>query len=301
MYSATRSSEIVPAEHGVGRHRMTEVHCVLDALAHLVVHVIGDDHVDRIRGDALHPQRAHERVDGGHIHPVVGVHDLDIHAGCVGDAGVDRAAVALVDLVDCPHVAGPAPLVHVGKFRGAVRGSVIDDQHFDVAVVRRGEQRLHAALQIRFHVVGGHHEGECFRRLFHSSSLYRCRGDDVRHVASDVAASLTSTSKAITKRRSGKSRRPFRRFLGFRLVRGSDDQSALAGRYAGSSGSAVSTGASGSSGTVVSLRSLSRRSLSSLAASCFAFWLSNRRIGLESSRLRPCHARSTTYARAAPC
>ena len=66
----------------------------------------------------------------------------------------------LVVLMDRAHHAGMPLFEGLRHGKRTVGRTVVDDQHFDVIVAFRGDQRLDAPSQIRFHVVRGHHEGE---------------------------------------------------------------------------------------------------------------------------------------------
>ena len=85
-------SQIVPSEPLAGLHGVTEVHDVLVALAHLVIHIVGDEHVERLVLADLAAQHGHDLFERFRADPIVRVHDLHVHAARRRDAGVDRAA-----------------------------------------------------------------------------------------------------------------------------------------------------------------------------------------------------------------
>lgn len=52
--------KIVPGQARAGLHGMAEVHHMLVAFANLVIHIIGDEHVDRLGGIGLFAQHGHD-------------------------------------------------------------------------------------------------------------------------------------------------------------------------------------------------------------------------------------------------
>ena len=160
VFGQPEMPQIVPREAPAGLHGMTEVHDVLVALAHLVIHIVGDEHVERLVLIDLAAQHGHDLFERFRADPIVRVHDLHVHAARRRDAGVDRAAVALVLLMDRAHDSRIARLERLRHLQRAVGRAVIHDQHFDVVVALRRDQRFDAPFQVFRHVVRGHHEGE---------------------------------------------------------------------------------------------------------------------------------------------
>ena len=137
VFSQAEMPKIVPSQALAGLHGMAEVHYMLVAFANLVIHIIGDEHVDRLGGIGLFAQHGHDLFECFGTNPIVGVHDLHIHAVCCRDAGVDGPSVPPVLLVDGAHDAWIAGLEFLCHFQRAVGRSVIHDQHFDVVVALR--------------------------------------------------------------------------------------------------------------------------------------------------------------------
>ena len=137
VFSQAEMPKIVPSQALAGLHGMSEVHYMLVALANLVIHIISDEHVDRLGGIGLFAQHGHDLFERFGANPIVGVHNLHIHAVCRRDAGVDGPSVPLVLLMDGAHDARIAGLEFLRHFQRAVGRSVIHDQHFDVVVALR--------------------------------------------------------------------------------------------------------------------------------------------------------------------
>ena len=93
----------------------------------------------------------------GGVHPVVGIHHLEVEAGGVAQSGVDGAAVPGVFLVDGAHDAGMLLLVVAGDGKRVVGGTVVDDE--DLHLFAAGQQRIDAAAHIGGGVVAGNGEG----------------------------------------------------------------------------------------------------------------------------------------------
>ncbi len=120
VFGQSEMPEVVPCEALPGFHRPTEVHHVLVAFAYFVVHVIGDEHVDRFLGCGFPAKHGHHLFQRFGADPVVGVHDFDVHAGRGRHTGVDRAAVPLVFLMDGTDDSRVAIFVFLRHFQGSV-------------------------------------------------------------------------------------------------------------------------------------------------------------------------------------
>ena len=137
VFSQAEMPKIVPGQALAGLHGMAEVHHMLVAFANLVIHIISDEHVDRLGGIGLFAQHGHDLFERFGANPIVGVNNLHVHAACRRDAGVDGSTMPLVLLVDGAHDAWIAGFEFLCHFQRAVGRAVIHDQHFDVVVALR--------------------------------------------------------------------------------------------------------------------------------------------------------------------
>ena len=143
-------------------------------LMHLFVDVVGHHQIGGVIAPCLRAHVGHDVLHGAAIEPVVGVDHLEVQAGRVGKAGVDRLAMPAVFLVNGLDDARVAFLPRVGFFSRVVLGrAVVDDDDLDVV-----EAGLPAASQQRFyafvHVFRGVVTRNGERDGFHACPSRRC-------------------------------------------------------------------------------------------------------------------------------
>ena len=158
VLGGTEAADLVPAEHLIAGEYVAVVHHPLGVGLSVLVDIVADHHVHQLVVPDELAQLIQRLVQGGHIHPVVGVHHLIVDTPGVADALVDALTVAAVGLMDGPDNVGVLLLVAVADGRGVVLGGAVVHQD-DLDVVAALEQGLHAVLHIGSGVITGDGKG----------------------------------------------------------------------------------------------------------------------------------------------
>ena len=153
--------DLLPAEHPVPGKYVPVVHHPLGVVLHMLIHVVADEHVHRLFVPDELAQLVQGLAEGGHVHPVVGVHHLVVDPPGVAEALVDSLPVAAVGLVDGPDDVRILLRVPVADGGGVVLGGAVVHQD-DFNVVAPLEQGVHTVLHIGRRVVAGDGEGNQF-------------------------------------------------------------------------------------------------------------------------------------------
>ena len=140
------------------RQGVVVAHGVLVNRADLVIDIVAHQQVDLFVRCGEAPQTFQHLGIRLRVHPVVGVHNLEIQARGVCKTRHHRVAVAAVFLVDGPHDAGIPAFVVVGDFRGIVLGAVVHDQ--DLHLVAAGQQGFHRVAQVVLGIIAGDGDGQ---------------------------------------------------------------------------------------------------------------------------------------------
>ena len=151
----------VPGDDLVGGEYVFIPHHLLGIVLHVLIDVVGDEHVHRGGHGGELPQLGHHLAQGVRVQPVVGVHHLIIQAPGVADALIDPFAVAAVLLMDGPDDVRVlcGPFVALGG--GVVFGGTVVHQD-DLRVLPGGEQGFDAMVHIGRGIVAGDGEGDNF-------------------------------------------------------------------------------------------------------------------------------------------
>ena len=87
------------------------------------------------------------------VHPVVGIHHLEIRARGVRKLHYHGIAMAPVFLVDGPHHVRITALILIRKPCRIVRGAIVHGENFHPLSAR--QQRFHSAMEILLRIVAG--------------------------------------------------------------------------------------------------------------------------------------------------
>ena len=123
----------------------------------MLIDIVAHHHVHQLVVPHELAQLVQRLVQGGHVHPVIGVHHLVVDTPGVPDALVDPLAVAAIGLMDGPDDVGVLLLIPVADGRGVILGGAVVHQT-DLNVVPAGEQGAHAVIHVGRGVVAGHRE-----------------------------------------------------------------------------------------------------------------------------------------------
>ena len=154
VLTLVEAAHLIPADHLLFGQGIAVAHHLFVAGAHLVVHKVAHHQVHLLL--LLHEaaQSAQDLGKGLFIHPVVAVHDLEVTAPGVFQAGHHRRAVAAVLLMHRTHDAGIQSLVFIRNGSGIVLGAVVHNQ--DLHLVAAGEQGIHTMAHVVLRVEAGH-------------------------------------------------------------------------------------------------------------------------------------------------
>ena len=159
----------LPAEHPALGQGVMVAHGVLVNRAYLVVDVITHQQVDLLLRLGKAPQTFQHLGIGLRVHPVVGVHHLEIQARGVGETRHHRVAVAAVFLVDGPDDARILAFIRIRDLRRVVPGAVVHDQ--DLHLVAARQQGFHRMVQVVLGIVAWDGDGQQLHMLNPLSSV----------------------------------------------------------------------------------------------------------------------------------
>ena len=144
---AVEMTYLVPGELAPDREHVGVADGRGASLVDLLVHVVGNHQIGWIRLLKLSAQVGHDGFHRFAIEPVVGIDHLEIHAGGIFQAGVHRAAMAFVLLMNRAHDArmlGLQAACHLERV--VLGGAVVNQKNFDI--VAAGQQRIDAFLHV---------------------------------------------------------------------------------------------------------------------------------------------------------
>ena len=157
-------ADLVPGDNLAAGHGVVVVDEGLRAILDVLVDIVGDHQVHAgVEFDEV-AQLGEQGLEGLRVDPVVRVHDLEIHAVCLGECLEDGDAVAAVVLMDCLDDGGVLLLPLQRALQGIVLGGTVihnDDLHV-FGVIGALEDRADAVVHVLDRVVARDTEGNRF-------------------------------------------------------------------------------------------------------------------------------------------
>ena len=121
-------ADVVPREDLPGGEHVAVAHSLMGIVLHMLVDIVGDDHIHRGGQLGKLPQLFHNLGQSGGVQPVVGVHHLIVQTLGMPDALVDTLAVAAVLLMDGLDDGGIFGSVLIADGGGVIPGGTIVHQ-----------------------------------------------------------------------------------------------------------------------------------------------------------------------------
>ena len=127
-------------------------HYLLMLCALLLIHVIGQKHIQCCVPSRQFPQLIKNFLISIRIYPVIAVHYLKIQTGCIADPGIDSLSMSTILLMDCTDDRRVFLLVLVCDCRSIIlRGTIIHDQ--DLHVLSSRQNAFDTVPHIAFRIV----------------------------------------------------------------------------------------------------------------------------------------------------
>ena len=141
-----RNFHIIPAKHLLSGESRLIAHDFFLQCALFFIYIVADHHVHNLFGVYELLQCAEHLLVSFQIHPVVTVYHLEIQAGGIAKAGIDRLAVTAVFLVYGLDNCRILCCIAVCNGRCSILRSVIYDNDFHILAARK--QRTDTVLHI---------------------------------------------------------------------------------------------------------------------------------------------------------